>query len=121
MDLVESYADDLRFARKPLSRALLGGLVGVLVALPAYADAAWLAVPGAVVTGAGLTLLVDTATGLWRTWAYAWSLVYPTAAGSDSGSRGGGVGGPSWPRAAGAWSRSGCCSSPDSPPSSSSS
>ena len=42
MDLVESYADDLRFARKPLSRALLTALVGALVALPAYADAAWL-------------------------------------------------------------------------------
>jgi branched-chain amino acid transport system permease protein len=42
MDLVESYADDLRFARKPLSRALLAGLVGVLVALPAYADHGWL-------------------------------------------------------------------------------
>ena len=42
MDLVESYADDLRFARKRLSRALLGALVGALIALPAYADAAWL-------------------------------------------------------------------------------
>lgn len=42
MDLVESYADDLRFARKPLSRVLLAALVGGLVALPAYADAAWL-------------------------------------------------------------------------------
>jgi branched-chain amino acid transport system permease protein len=42
VDLVESYAEDLRFARKPLSRALLAGLLGGLVALPAYADAAWL-------------------------------------------------------------------------------
>jgi branched-chain amino acid transport system permease protein len=42
MDLVESYADDLRFARKPISRVLLAGLVGALVALPTYADAAWL-------------------------------------------------------------------------------
>jgi branched-chain amino acid transport system permease protein len=42
MDLVESYADDLRFARKPLTRALLAALVAGLVALPTYADAVWL-------------------------------------------------------------------------------
>jgi len=42
VDLVESYADDLRFARKPVSRALLAALLGALVALPAYADASWL-------------------------------------------------------------------------------
>jgi branched-chain amino acid transport system permease protein len=42
VDLVESYAEDLRFARKPLSRALLATLVVALFALPAYADAAWL-------------------------------------------------------------------------------
>lgn len=42
MDRVETYADDLRFARRPLTRAALAALLALLVALPAYADAAWL-------------------------------------------------------------------------------
>lgn len=42
MDLVESYREDLRFARKPLSWALLGALLASLLALPAYADSSWL-------------------------------------------------------------------------------
>jgi branched-chain amino acid transport system permease protein len=42
MDLVESYAEDLRLARKPLARALLAALLGALVALPAWVEAAWL-------------------------------------------------------------------------------
>jgi branched-chain amino acid transport system permease protein len=42
VDLVESYAEDLRFARKPAARALLAALAAALLALPAYADAAWL-------------------------------------------------------------------------------
>lgn len=42
MDLVESYRDELRFARRPLSWALLGFLVAALVALPAMAHPSWL-------------------------------------------------------------------------------
>lgn len=34
MDLVESYREDLRFARKPVTRALLGALVAALAVLP---------------------------------------------------------------------------------------
>ena len=34
MDLIESYAQDLRFARRRITRALLGILLAVLVALP---------------------------------------------------------------------------------------
>jgi branched-chain amino acid transport system permease protein len=34
MDLVESYREDLRFARKPVARALLGALVAALAVLP---------------------------------------------------------------------------------------
>ncbi|HEV8309517.1 MAG TPA: branched-chain amino acid ABC transporter permease [Methylomirabilota bacterium] len=41
MDLVESYRDDLRFARKPLTWALLGLLLAALLALPWYAHASW--------------------------------------------------------------------------------
>lgn len=42
MDLVESYREDLRFARKPLGRALLLLLLAALVALPWWAPRAWL-------------------------------------------------------------------------------
>ncbi len=41
MDLVESYQDDLRFARKRLTWVLLGALLAVVVALPWYAQTAW--------------------------------------------------------------------------------
>jgi hypothetical protein len=43
--------------------------------------AAGLAVPGCVVTAAGLVLLFDNATGQWQTWAYAWALIVPAALG----------------------------------------
>jgi branched-chain amino acid transport system permease protein len=42
LDLVESYREDLRFARKPATWALLGTLVGGLIALPLYAPPSWL-------------------------------------------------------------------------------
>ena len=42
MDLVESYREDLRFARKPLTWFLLGALLAALLALPGYADSSWL-------------------------------------------------------------------------------
>jgi len=41
VDLVESYQDDLRFARKRLTWVLLGALLAVVVALPWYAQTAW--------------------------------------------------------------------------------
>ncbi|HTO97810.1 MAG TPA: branched-chain amino acid ABC transporter permease [Myxococcales bacterium] len=42
MDLVETYQEQLRFARKPLSRALLIALLAVLTALPWWAPGYWL-------------------------------------------------------------------------------
>ena len=42
MDLVESYREELRFARKPLSRGLLVALLAALTALPWWAPAFWL-------------------------------------------------------------------------------
>jgi hypothetical protein len=38
-------------------------------------------VAGSIVTTLGLVLLVQDATGLWQTWAYAWALVGPAASG----------------------------------------
>ena len=42
MDLVETYREELRFARKPLSRALLIALLAALTALPWWAPPFWL-------------------------------------------------------------------------------
>lgn len=42
MDLVETYREELRFARKPLSRSLLIALVVLLAALPFWGPASWL-------------------------------------------------------------------------------
>jgi hypothetical protein len=44
-------------------------------------DASGLAVAGGIVTTVGLILLVQNATGLWATWAYAWALVGPGGTG----------------------------------------
>lgn len=41
-----------------------------------------LAVAGAITTTVGLVIAVQNATGLWATWAYAWALVGPGAAGA---------------------------------------
>jgi branched-chain amino acid transport system permease protein len=43
MDLVESYREELRFARKPIPRALLVALLLSLALLPWWAPSAWLA------------------------------------------------------------------------------
>lgn len=42
MDLVETYHEELRFARKTIDRALVAALVLVLAALPWWAPASWL-------------------------------------------------------------------------------
>jgi hypothetical protein len=39
------------------------------------------AIPGAIVTTVGLVLTYQQATGHWQSWAYAWALVGPGAAG----------------------------------------
>jgi hypothetical protein len=40
-----------------------------------------LAIPGGIVSMVGLVLTVQSATGLWSTWAYAWALVAPGGVG----------------------------------------
>jgi hypothetical protein len=40
-----------------------------------------LAIPGGIVSMVGLVLTVQSATGLWGTWAYAWGLVAPGGVG----------------------------------------
>ena len=40
-----------------------------------------LAIPGGVVSMVGIVLAVQSATGLWGTWAYAWALVAPGGVG----------------------------------------
>lgn len=42
MDLVENYGEELRFARRPIPRALLVALVVALAALPWWAPSSWL-------------------------------------------------------------------------------
>lgn len=40
-----------------------------------------LAIPGSIITMAGVILCIQNLTGLWSTWAYAWALIAPTAVG----------------------------------------
>lgn len=40
-----------------------------------------LAIPGSIVTMTGLILLFQSITGAWATWAYVWSLIFPTSIG----------------------------------------
>ncbi len=40
-----------------------------------------LAVPGSIVTMTGLILLYQSITGAWASWAYIWSLIFPTSVG----------------------------------------
>jgi hypothetical protein len=51
-------------------------LIGFLTA-----GASGLLVPGAIVTATGLVLAVQNTFDLWATWAYAWALIAPGAAG----------------------------------------
>ncbi len=40
-----------------------------------------LAIPGSIVTMTGLILLYQSITGHWESWAYAWTLIFPTSVG----------------------------------------
>ncbi|NLH07100.1 MAG: hypothetical protein GX484_05790 [Chloroflexi bacterium] len=40
-----------------------------------------LAIPGSIVTMTGLLLLYQSITGHWESWAYAWTLIFPTSVG----------------------------------------
>jgi hypothetical protein len=52
------------------------GAVFLYFAYTGSRDAAGLAIPGAIVTGTGLLLLVQSITNQWQSWAYVWTL-YP--------------------------------------------
>ena len=56
-------------------------LFAVAVAIGGAAGVA-AAVPGGIVTMVGVVLAVQSATGLWATWAYAWALVAPGGVGA---------------------------------------
>jgi hypothetical protein len=56
--------------------------LGFFVAMAASGrGAGWLAIPGSIVTAVGLILLYQNTFDHWESWAYAWALVFPTAAG----------------------------------------
>ncbi len=58
----------------PLFIIAIGGLffVGMLAG---GKSAAGLAVPGSIITVIGLTLLAQSLTGYWESWAYAWTVI----------------------------------------------
>lgn len=58
---------------------LLPGLVLLVAALASRRLE--LAIPGTIVTAVGLVLAYQNTTGHWESWAYAWTLVGPTAVG----------------------------------------
>lgn len=62
---------------------VIGPGIGLLAAAVAVGGPAGLAfaIPGGIVTMAGLVLAIQAATGLWATWAYAWALVAPGGVG----------------------------------------
>jgi hypothetical protein len=62
-----------------LPGVVLAGLGLTLTGRPGQA----LTVAGGVVTGVGLLLLYQNATGHWESWAYAWTLAVPFAAGTS--------------------------------------
>jgi hypothetical protein len=55
-----------------------GALVAAGLGRPALSG---LLIPGVMLATVGLLLAVQNATGLWATWAYAWTLVAPLATG----------------------------------------
>ena len=40
-----------------------------------------LAIPGSIITMVGLILLFQSVTGLWASWAYVWTLIFPVSVG----------------------------------------
>lgn len=64
----------------PFFVILPGALFFLGMALGGKAAGA-LAIPGSIVTMTGLILLYQSVTGHWQSWAYAWSLVFPSSVG----------------------------------------
>jgi hypothetical protein len=54
---------------------IVPGVIMVAIAFLAGREASGLVVPGSIVTTVGLIMLVQSATGTFHTWAYAWGLV----------------------------------------------
>jgi len=55
---------------------IIPGLAFLYPAWKGGPDAAPLAIPGAIITGTGALLLLQSVTGRWESWAYVWTL-YP--------------------------------------------
>jgi uncharacterized membrane protein len=72
----------LVFLGWPLLVIIPGALL-LLAALsvPAGKGGAYLAIPGSIVLVTGAILQVQSVTGDWQSWAYAWALVVPTSLG----------------------------------------
>jgi len=58
----------------PLLIVLLG-LTFFVGMIPAKSGGAWLAIPGAVITTAGIIFYIHNTFNLWVTWTYAWALL----------------------------------------------
>lgn len=54
---------------------IIPGLVFFTAMLAFGRSLAPLALPGSIITGVGLILAVQNATGYWQSWAYAWTLI----------------------------------------------
>jgi hypothetical protein len=67
---------------------ILPGLVLLIVGLMVPASSGSI-VPGMIVTTTGLVLALQNTFELWATWAYAWALIFPTAAGLGAALQGG--------------------------------
>ena len=60
---------------------MLPGLVFLVVMLVGGKNLAPFAIPGSIITSAGLVLFYQNLTGHWESWAYVWALIAPTSVG----------------------------------------
>ena len=60
---------------------IVPGLMFFIAMIMAGKPGGPLAIPGSIVTTVGVLLLFQSLTNMWHTWAYAWSLIFPTSIG----------------------------------------
>lgn len=60
---------------------ILPGILFFMVVLSGWRSVSGFAVPASIVTAVGLLLLYQNFTNHWQSWAYAWSLIFPTSLG----------------------------------------
>lgn len=60
---------------------IIPGLLCFAAMVAGGKSAAWLAFPGTIVTTVGFLLLYQNWTGHYASWAYAWTLIFPTGVG----------------------------------------